>query len=134
MQITKHTLLSLLILLIGLHSCMLGLVMLVAPQLIMNVFGMSIPESLFFPSQSGIFLIILSGCYLYALKDPGYIKVIIFSKSLAVIFLVVEVAVLNAPTIIWAAAAGDFSMLVAVVIMQQLCQNITPESQVSSPS
>ena len=68
----------------------------------------------FFPSQSGLFLVILGACYLRALAEPGFVVTILLSKACAVGFLLVHVVFLGAPPIMWAAAAGDAGMLVAV--------------------
>lgn len=101
---------------VGIHSCILGLFMLLTPRLVLRVFGFP-EQSLFFPSQSGIFLLILGICYLWALVRPAFVDVILFSKALAVAFLVIHVGLLGAPPILWAAAGGDAGMLVAVAII-----------------
>ena len=111
------TLLWWMILLVGIHSCVLGLAMLLAPRLILATFGFAPSASIFFPSQSGIFLLILGVCYLRALVVPSFVWTILVSKALAVLFLLVHVAFLDAPPIIWAAAAGDAAMLAAVAVL-----------------
>lgn len=107
-------LLRLLILLIGIHSCALGVVMLFAPHFMLQLFGF--PEGIpaFFPSQSGIFLLILGICYLLAMAEPELVKIIVISKAFAVVFLFIHVVFLMAPPAIWAAAFGDSAMLAAV--------------------
>ncbi len=105
-----------LILIIGIHSCLLGTLMLFAPGFMNRVFGFSPGIPIFFPSQSGIFLLILGVLYLYALWDPSLVKTILISKAMAVPFLVVHVAFLGAPPSIWAAAAGDATMLVLLSV------------------
>ncbi len=103
------------VLLIGLHSCTLGLLMLFLPLRAPRLLGFGDPGPAFFPSQSGIFLLILGICYLEALRRPALVFVIVLSKALAVAFLVVHAAFLGAPAILWAAAAGDGTMLAAVL-------------------
>jgi hypothetical protein len=100
-----------LITLIGLHSVGLGGLMLVQPRWVIGLMGFTGEIPVFFPSQSGIFLVILGLSYLLALAEPAFIKIILLSKIGAVIFLVVHAALLGAPPIIWAAAAGDGAML-----------------------
>ena len=103
------------ILLIGLHSCALGLLMLLLPLWTLRLMGFGDPGSAFFPSQSGIFLLILGVCYLGALRRPALVFVILVSKALAVAFLVVHAAFLGAPAVVGAAAAGDAAMLAAIL-------------------
>lgn len=104
----------LLIGLIGLHSLALGLVLLFWPGFVLGLLGFADSVPAFFPSQSGIFLVILGACYLRALIEPPWIKIILFSKACAVAFLLVHAAFLDAPRLIWAAAAGDATMLIAL--------------------
>jgi uncharacterized membrane protein HdeD (DUF308 family) len=113
----QDTLLWWLILLVGAHSCALGLVMLFAPQFVLATFGFPASTPIFYPSQSGIFLLILGVFYLRALRVRSFVWTIIVSKVLAIAFLFVHVAFLGAPSIIWAAAAGDAAMLAAVAVM-----------------
>lgn len=100
--------------LIGLHSVLLGAAMLFAPALMLRLLGFPLSTNPFFPSQSGIFLLILGTFYLRALIQPDYIALILFSKAAAVIFLVASALVRPTPPLIWAAALGDFSMLAAM--------------------
>lgn len=55
--------------LIGIHSCALGILMLLAPRFMLRLWGFPAPDSIFFPSQSGILLLILGICYLLALGN-----------------------------------------------------------------
>lgn len=100
-----------LITLIGLHSVVLGVLMLVQPGWVLGLMGFPAGIPIFFPSQSGIFLVILGISYLLALAEPAFIKIILISKAGAVGFLVAHAAFLGAPSIVWAAAAGDGVML-----------------------
>lgn len=110
----SHPLIRGLIALIGVHSCVLGILMLFVPRFMLRVFGFPRPVSIFFPSQGGIFLLILGICYLFALAELAFIKVIFISKAFAVIFLIVHVVFLSAPPVIWVMAAGDGAMFVAL--------------------
>lgn len=106
-----------LILLVGAHSCLLGLAMLLAPRLMAEALGFEASVPVFFPSQSGIFMLILGVFYLRAIADPAYVWTILVSKALAVAFLLMHVLFLSAPPIIWAAGAGDAAMLAAVALL-----------------
>jgi hypothetical protein len=102
-----------LIVLIGAHSCILGLLMLFVPRYMMRLMGLDPSIPLFFPSQSGVFLLIIGICYLLALRQPAFEVIIPISKSFAVIFLTVHCLFLGAPSIIWAACFVDALMLAA---------------------
>ena len=97
--------------LIGLHSVLLGGLMMAQPRWVLGLLGFPGEIPIFFPSQSGIFLVILGISYLLALVEPAFIKIILYSKACAVFFLVAHAAFLGAPPIIWAAAVGDGGML-----------------------
>lgn len=107
-------LMRLLILLIGIHSCALGVVMLFAPRFMLQLFGFPEGVPAFFPSQSGVFLLIFGICYLFAMAEPELVKIIVISKAFAVVFLFIHAAFLMAPPAIWAAAFGDTAMLAAM--------------------
>lgn len=96
----------------GLHSFALGAAMLAAPVLVLRTFRFPMPDQLFFPSQSGIFLVVLGLCYLHAVVEPTFVWTILVSKSLAVVFLLTHLLFFSAPAIIWAAAAIDGAFFV----------------------
>ncbi len=101
---------------VGLHSCLLGAAMLVAPLTFTRVIGFPEAGAAFFPSQAGIFLLTLGVCYLLALRDRAMTKVIVISKSFAVVFLVTHAVLPGGVPILWAAAAGDAGMLAVTVL------------------
>ena len=102
---------------IGLHSLLLGSLLLFWPIPFCERFGFDLGGTSFYPSQSGIFLVILGLCYLRVLVEPALESVIVISKSLAVVFLIVW-AVRGAQPILWAAAVGDAAMLAAVLLVR----------------
>jgi hypothetical protein len=103
-----------LILLIGVHSLMLGILMLFATDYMLRVTGFPLAMPLFFPSQTGIFLFVFGVFYLLALREFAFVKTILLSKSFAVVFLTVHALFLSAPPIVWAACVVDGGMLVAL--------------------
>lgn len=107
-------------LLIGIHSCVLGIAMLSLPVELPRFMGFRSEPAPFFASQSGIFLLLLGVCYLLALRDRALLTTIVVSKAFAVAFLVVHAAFLGAPALIWAAAAGDASMLAVIVTLMRM--------------
>jgi hypothetical protein len=106
--------------------------MLFVPRLMLRTLGFGEQSSVFFPSQSGIFLLIIGVLYLRALAEPSFVKVIVLSKALAVLFLAFHALFLGVPPIIWAAGAGDAAMLVAVILAlrrhQRLREALVAES------
>lgn len=123
-----------LIFLVGCHSCALGLVMLFAPRFMLATFGFPASTPIFYPSQSGIFLLILGVLYLRALVVPSFVWTIFVSKALAIAFLFVHVAFLGAPSIIWAAGAGDAAMLAAVAVMLARHRRLRVVSNAAAPA
>ena len=107
--------LRLVILLVGLHSVVLGVAFLLAPVRLARLAGFPELRAAFFVSQSGIFLLVLGICYLLALRDRSLVVVILVSKTLAVLFLLTHVVFLNGPPVLWLLAAGDALMLSATV-------------------
>lgn len=105
------------ILLVGAHSCALGVGMLAMPRLLMGLLGFAAPESVFFPSQSGIFLLICGLFYLAALREPSYVWTIVVSKALAVLFLAGHLLFGGAPPLLWLALAGDLGMGLGVGLL-----------------
>lgn len=105
-----------LVILIGAHSLALGALMLLASPLVLPLMGFSGSIPTFFPSQSGIFLVILGVLYLAALRYRDFVLAIFVSKAIAVVFLVVHAAFLGAPPIIWLAALGDGAMFAALLV------------------
>ncbi|MBI5209583.1 MAG: hypothetical protein HY927_06365 [Elusimicrobia bacterium] len=127
----RGPLVRLLVLLIGLHSCALGLLMLFKPGLMTRLLGFPGGIPVFFPSQSGIFLLILGACYLRALSESSYLCVIVGSKAAAVLFLVAHAAFLGAPPTVWLAAAGDGGML-AVLVAAWRWESLRPAPPVAA--
>lgn len=108
--------------------------MLAAPARMLSAFGFPPDVPHFFPSQSGIFLVILGISYLLALAEPSFVLTILVSKALAVVFLLIHAALLSAPPIIYAAAAGDGAMLAAMLGSMWISAEARPApGQISPP-
>jgi hypothetical protein len=77
------------IIIVGMHSLVLGVGMLFAPIRFLSLAGWPHPpaDDPLFASQSGIFLIILGVAYLAALRHDVFIWLIVGSKLAAVLFL-----------------------------------------------
>jgi hypothetical protein len=109
--------LRILIALIGVHSLVLGIALLTATRLFLSTFGFDAAGSIFFPTQSGVFLLIMGVLYVSAVRVPQLVWTILLSKGFAVPFLLVHLLVLNGPPSLWLALAGDAGMLLAVVLL-----------------
>jgi hypothetical protein len=109
---------------IGVHSCGLGVALLVLPLGLTGFLGFPAAATPFFPAQSGAFLLALGICYLLALRHRTLIVVIVVSKTVAVLFLGVYAGLLGAPPMVWAAAAGDAALLAVTLVAWRLEQPV----------
>ena len=113
----KH--LSVLVLLIGLHSLVLGIFIFFFTELFYQLFLSAEIENFFFVRQAGLFLFCLGLFNLAILKDIDrhqyFIKVIIATKILAFLFLVTHAHLAAWPPILYAAAVGDGIMALALI-------------------
>ena len=85
--------------------------------------GWPYPEHLFYPSQSGVFLFILAVAYFSALRHRGMVRFIIFTKMVAVVFLLVHLFFVHAPSIILRAALLDGLMGSILWVLYHLTSN-----------
>ena len=99
---------------VSLHSIALGAAMLTVPQQILRLFGWQSAGPMFFPEQSGIFLVILGMAYAAGLWQRSFAWFLVISKAIAVVFLVAEYIRGAAPTMALHAAALDGLMCVVV--------------------
>ena len=120
------------IFLIALHSFILGAAMLFQPARTLELFNWNYQGSMFFPAQSGIFLLLAAGVYLAAIWHRRLIWFITASKCSAVLFLITEYFIIgpDAPATILAAALFDGFMGAAVIAIYiwQTRQNKTTKS------
>ena len=104
------------ILLIAGHSVILGAAMLFWPVVTLDLFGWDYQDPMFFPAQSGVFLMLLGGVFLVAIGHRRFTWFIIASKGAAVVFLVWQHFLLSpaAPATILLAAVCDGLMGAAI--------------------
>lgn len=101
----------------ALHSVVLGFGMLFIPVQLMGLVGWRYEGPLFYPTQSGIFLLILGGAYAAGLWYRPFVWLLVASKAAAVSFLVVSVVVRTGPPIILLLALVDGSMGLGVAAL-----------------
>lgn len=111
---------SLMIFLIGLHSIVLGLIVYFFTDFFYKTFFGASVENIFFVRQSGIFLFLAGFFYLYPLLNLknlyNMILLIIFSKIVAVIFLITNAEYTTAQAMIYLAAFFDGLMALVLAI------------------
>jgi len=111
--------LSVLVLLIGLHSLLLGIFIFFFTELFYRLFFSANIENFFYVRQAGLFLFCLGLFNLAILRDMKkyyyFVKVIIATKILAFLFLVSHAHLAAWPPIIYAAAVGDGLMALVLI-------------------
>ena len=124
---------TIIISLIAVHSLVLGGAMLFQPARTLDFFGWDYQGTMFFPSQSGIFLVILGGVYLIIVRHRRLAWFIVAAKASAVVFLVSEHFLLGpaAPWAVLGAAVGDGLMgaSVAATMLWQKCAGQPPSGK-----
>lgn len=112
---------ALIVLLVGMHSILLGLIIYFFTDFFYSVFFSASVENIFFVRQSGIFLFLAGLFYLYPLIDLknlyNLVLLVIFSKIVAVIFLVANAGYTAAPLMIYLAAFFDGLMAIVLTTM-----------------
>ncbi len=101
---------------VALHSFALGFAMLVRPAWTLALLGWDYEGPLFFPAQSGIFLLILGGAYLTAIWRRPFAWFLVASKAAAVAFLVSEWGLGGGPSMVLVAAFFDGLMGTGVAV------------------
>ena len=92
----------------------------------MSTVGWEITGSLFFPSQTGLFLMILGGAYLGAIWSRSFAWLIIASKVSAVLFLTGWYLTGIAPKVIIPIAALDALMGMTVIALVRTYEPLRP--------
>ena len=98
-------------LLVGLHSIFLGIFIYLFTNTFYELFFAAQPENIFFVRQSGVFLFCLGVYYLLPLLDfqqlYPMVQFTIFTKVVAVLFLISNVNLSQSPKSIYMAAFAD---------------------------
>ncbi len=116
-----YVLLRAFLLLVGVHSIMLGMAIFFFTVPFYQFFFSIDPDNFFFIKQSGLFLFLLGIFYLAPVMDMKRYNLIIFltifSKVAAVVFLVRNAQLAQSPLMIYLAALGDGSMAIALSLL-----------------
>jgi hypothetical protein len=110
---------------VGIHSILLGLTIYFFTVPFFELMFSTAPDSPFYLKQSGAFLFILGFYYLFPARDMRrnrpLIALLVFSKVIAVAFLLGNAHMTPAPQMICLAALGDGLMATAVTFLMFLC-------------
>jgi hypothetical protein len=113
-----------LIFFVGLHSIFLGIFIYFFTDYFYQEFFSATIENIFFVRQSGVFLFIAGFFYLFPLIDLknnyNFILLVIFSKVVAVIFLISNAQFTMSPSMIYMAAFFDGVMGLLLVYIYVL--------------
>ena len=119
--------------LVGIHSILLGVIIYFYTDFFYKVFFASSVENLFFVRQSGIFLFLAGFFYLYPLLNLknlyNMILLVIFSKVVAVFFLITNAGYTPAPLMIYLASFFDGLMALVLVTVYFRLKNHIPSKQ-----
>jgi hypothetical protein len=113
-----------LIFLIGMHSIFLGIFIYFFTDIFYRQFFAASVENIFFVRQSGVFLFLAGFFYLFPLLDLKthykLILVVIFSKIVAVLFLIANAQFTQSPSMIYLAAFFDGLMASLLIYIYPL--------------
>ncbi len=116
----------LLIFFVGMHSICLGLVIYFFTDIFYQKFFSASVENIFFVRQSGVFLFLAGFFYLYALVDLknlyNLILLVIFSKIVAVYFLIANARYTLSPPMVYLAAFFDGLMALTLIFVYLNCR------------
>jgi hypothetical protein len=111
------------VVLISIHSFLLGVAMLLFPRSFPGLFGFVSNGGPFWQSQSGVFLIVLAIAYFLAYKELDKSRLLVIylvtSKTFAVAFLLTQFIFFHAPYAIILAAIGDGFMGALVYVLHK---------------
>ncbi len=73
--------------LVAIHSALVGVALLLAPEGLFAIFGWSTLEPLFFVRQGGVFHCVLAWAYLLEYRRSGGVALLVTAKTTAFVFL-----------------------------------------------
>jgi len=104
----------LLVILIALHSCIVGSMFLAAPDWTMRFAGWHSISPAFFAYQAGIFHFVLAVAYLLEYHRYGGVSILTTAKSIAFVFLITATIIDPIPWAVWTSGILDGVMAVVV--------------------
>lgn len=107
-----------LVVLIALHSIVVGLFLTLATDWGARFGGFPSPLPLFFPRQAGAFHFVVAGIYLVEYFHYRGAFLLVMTKSMAVVFLFLTATLDSVPWLVPLSGVGDLLMAVAVVLLR----------------
>jgi hypothetical protein len=108
-----------LVVLIALHSVVVGLFLSFATDWGARFGGFPSPVPLFFPRQAGAFHFVVAAIYLVEYLHYRGVGLLVLTKTLAVAFLFLSTAFDDVPWLVPLSGLGDGLMAVAVVLLRR---------------
>jgi hypothetical protein len=109
-----------LVLLIALHSVVIGLFLTIAPFWGARFGGFPTPSSPFFPRQAGAFHFVVAAVYVVERLRYDGVALLVMTKAMAVVFLgLTVVLVRDSPWVVPVSAVGDAAMGLAVLLLRR---------------
>jgi hypothetical protein len=108
-----------LVVLIALHSLVVGLFLTFATEWGARFGGFPSPVPLFFPRQAGAFHFVVAGVYLVEHVRYRGVLLLVMTKSIAVVFLGLTTALVGVPWVVPLSGVGDAAMGLAVVLLRR---------------
>ena len=120
------------VILVALHSLIIGLLLLLAPRWATTFGGWDHAEPLFFVRQGGAFHLVVVFAYLFEHYRSRTMVVLIFAKILAFVFLGACALLGSVPWAVGVSAVGDGLMAVAAVVLLRWSRqpNTSPSQEV----
>jgi hypothetical protein len=109
-----------LVVLIALHSVVVGLLLTFATEWGSRFGGFPSPVPLFFARQAGAFHFVVAGVYLVEYFRYRGVLLVVMTKTMAVVFLGLTVVFArDSPWVVPLSAAGDLAMGVTVLLLRR---------------
>jgi hypothetical protein len=108
-----------LVVLIAVHSVVVGLLLTFATEWGARFGGFPSPVPLFFPRQAGAFHFVVAAIYLVEHRHYRGVFLLVLTKTLAVAFLLLTTALDDVPWLVPLSGLGDGLMAVAVVLLRR---------------
>jgi len=117
----EQTRLKYFIYLMAIHSVAVALGLIFLPTKFLTYFGINGYSGRFFQMQSGVFHIVMSIAYLYAVIDlkrsPAFVYFAIYAKSIATVFLLSVFFLSESGWVIIVSAFGDAAMAIILFFL-----------------
>ena len=127
-----HRLNQIFIILVALHSLILGSAMLFWPLTTMKFFGWEYEGPVFYPAQTGVFLVLLAGAYLAGLWYRPFAWFLVITKAVAVVFLLTEFYIVENDPPRTLLVAAFFDGLMGITVGGALFQSRKNKRQIRS--